>query len=129
MPATPALRVHSLAQAVTVLRAAAGRPVRLVVGGPLGWAACAALKAAAEAAVPGARAEWLYDPAGRAGLAALALRQGAPAVLWPARDRRRPALEALARACGGRLETSLRMKEKLAPLRRPGGLPPGRQRP
>lgn len=95
------LRIHSLAEAMAALGdGASDRPLRLVLGGPMGWALCAALRAAAEAAVPGARAEWLYDPAGRAGHAALALREGAT-VIWPRTDPRHAALAALAAACGG----------------------------
>jgi len=101
----PCFRVHGLAQAEAVLGAAvaARRRVGLVLGVYLGWAACAALRDQAQAAVPGARADWLFDPGGRAAAAALALRQGAPAVLWPAADRRRPALALLARQTGARL--------------------------
>ena len=102
-PAPPTLRVHSLAQAEAALRAAlaARRRVRLLLGVYLGWAACAALRELAEARVPGAPAEWCFDPGPRAGAAALALRQGAPAVPWPAHDRRRPPLAALAPPPGG----------------------------
>ncbi len=102
--AATTLRIHSLAQAVDALRGAAvsGRPLRLVLGGPMGWALCRALRAEAEAAVPGVAAAWLYDPAGRAGHAALALRDGAT-VIWPRADRRHAALAALAAASGGAL--------------------------
>ena len=99
------VRVHGLPQACAVLAAAraAGRPVRLIVGVAWGWAACAALRDLAEAAEPGAPADWAFDPGGRAGAAALALRQGAPTVLWPRGDGRRAALAAQAAATGGRL--------------------------
>ena len=120
-PAPPTLRVHSLAQAEAALRAAlaARRRVRLLLGVYLGWAACAALRELAEARVPGAPAEWCFDPGPRAGAAALALRQGAPAVLWPANDRRRLALAALARTTGGRLLAPPRRLLDLAGQRDP----------
>ncbi|MEO8114674.1 MAG: hypothetical protein ABI655_09845 [Phenylobacterium sp.] len=140
--AAPVFRVHSLAQAVAVLQAAqeTRRAVRILLGDYLGWAACAALRDAALASVPGARAAWLYDPGGRAGMAALALRQGAPAVLWPRRDRRHAALASLAAATGGRVMARPRIaldlaysreplsaaQALLAPRRRSGALPPGR---
>ncbi len=105
MMSLPAIRIHSLEQARLSLEQAkaAGRSVRLVLGGPLGWAACAALRDQAQAAVPGVTALWIYDPAGRAGYAALALRQGAAAVIWPPRDRRHASLQDLAAATGGHL--------------------------
>ncbi len=121
--AAPTFRIHSLAQAVAVLRAAAAARcrVRLLVGDYLGWAACAALRDAALASVPAARADWLYHPGGRAALAALALRQGAALVVWPATDRRHAALAALARQTGGRLVASPRLAADLAQASDPLG--------
>jgi len=118
----PDIVVHSLAEATAALAAAAAarRRVRLRSGGYLGWDLFRALAAAAGAAVPQARFEALFDPAGQGGFAADALRRGARLVAFPARHPQRPALAALARATGGRLVPNGKPALDLAGLADPG---------
>ncbi len=101
----PSVIVHSLAQALAACRLAAlqDRPLRLQSGGYLGWATWQALLTAARAAVPAARVTGVYDPDGRGGHAAEALRDGAEIVLLAEDHPQHAALSALATACGGSL--------------------------
>lgn len=98
----PVVVVHGLDQAVAACRAALRhrRTLALTSGGYLGWALFGALVEAARAAVPAAPIVAAYDPGGRAGPAAEALRRGAEAVIFPPDHPQRPALDALAETVG-----------------------------
>lgn len=104
----PVFIVHDLAQARAALAAAAAAGLRVRIesapgaAGQGGAAWFCALMAAATAAAPDAKAEWVLDCGAEAGAALGALREGVPAIRTRVPIRARTPLAALARRCKAR---------------------------